>query len=303
MTAKRDTTDGMSKKAGISKQAPGRDAAGQGRHRNAGSLAETIAARMTPGLLDILHSAGRIAGETGCRAYAVGGLVRDLLLGRETCDLDIVVEGDGIRFARSLAGRYRTPVKGYERFGTASFSMPGGAKVDVATARTEVYDEPAALPRVTPGSIRDDLFRRDFTINAMALSLAPGEFGRLLDEYGGSRDVRDGIIRVLHGRSFIDDPTRIFRAVRFEARLGFRIVAADEVRIAETLSLRLLERLEDYRIVAELRLIFREPDPVKPLRRLGRLGVIGDLESLRGERACLGEPLEKSRRILRSGNC
>jgi tRNA nucleotidyltransferase (CCA-adding enzyme) len=263
-----------------------------------GNLAETIATRMTPELQELLHSAGRLAGEMGYRAYAVGGMVRDLLLERDTFDLDIVVEGEGIRFARGLAGRLRARVKGYERFGTASVTLPGGAKVDVATARTEIYDEPAALPRVTPGSIRDDLFRRDFTINAMALSLAPGEFGRLLDEFGGFRDIRDGMIRVLHDRSFIDDPTRIFRAARFEARLGFRIVAADERRIDEALSLSLLERLEEYRIVAELRLILREPDPVTPLRRLEQLGVIAALEALRGKGGSLGKPLAKIRQAI-----
>ncbi len=262
------------------------------------NLSEKIATRMPAERQDILHAAGSLAAEMGFRAYAVGGMVRDLLLERDTFDLDIVVEGEGIRFARSLAGRLRARVKGYERFGTASVTLPGGAKVDVATARTEIYDEPAALPRVTPGSIRDDLFRRDFTINAMALSLAPGEFGRLLDDFGGLRDIREGTIRVLHDRSFIDDPTRIFRAVRFEARLGFRIVASDERRIGEALALLLLERLEEYRIAAELRLILREPDPVTPLRRLAQLGVIGALEGLLGKRRSLGKLLAKIRQAI-----
>lgn len=262
------------------------------------SLADRIETRIGPDLRGILHAAGSLAAEMGYRAYAVGGMVRDLLLERDTFDLDIVVEGEGIRFARRLAGRLRARVKGYERFGTATITPAGGARVDIATARTEIYDAPAALPRVTPGSIRDDLFRRDFTINAMALSLAPEEFGRLLDEFGGVRDIRGRRIRVLHGRSFVDDPTRIFRAVRFEARLGFRIVAADEGRIREALALSLLERLEEYRITAELRLILGEPDPSRPLLRLAQMGVLEALEGLRGRMPSLDKPLAKIGRVL-----
>lgn len=262
------------------------------------NLADKIETRIGPELQGTLHAAGSLAADMGCCAYAVGGMVRDLLLGRETFDLDIVVEGEGIRFARNLAGRLGARVKGYERFGTATITLPTGARVDVATARTEVYDAPAALPRVTPGSIRDDLFRRDFTINAMALSLAPGEFGRLLDEFGGVRDIRDRRIRVLHERSFVDDPTRIFRAVRFETRLGFRIAAADERRIREALSLSLLGKLEEYRIAAELRLILREPDPLRPLLRLAQLGVLEALEDLRARNRMLEKPLTQIDRVL-----
>ena len=262
------------------------------------SLAETIEDRMDPLLKGILHEAGLLAEAMGFGAYAVGGTVRDLLLGRDNVDLDIVVEGEGIRFAGRLAGRLRARVKGYERFGTATISLTGGIKVDVATARTEIYEAPAALPRVTPGSIREDLARRDFTINAMAASLAPAAFGRLLDEFGGVRDIREGSIRVLHGRSYIDDPTRIFRAVRFETRLGFRIVADDEARIAEALTLGLLETLEEYRIAAELRLILREADCARAVQRLSQLGVLDALEGLRRDRRSLGRPLAKIGQIL-----
>jgi len=116
------------------------------------SLADRIETRIGPELRGILHAAGSLAAEMGFCAYAVGGMVRDLLLERDTFDLDIVVEGEGIRFARGLAGRLKARVKGYERFGTATITLPDGARVDVVTARTEIYDEPAALPRVTPGS-------------------------------------------------------------------------------------------------------------------------------------------------------
>lgn len=229
----------------------------------------------------------------------VGGVVRDLLLGQKTVDLDIVVEGEGIPFAQDLAGRLQARLKSHERFGTATLIFPDGLRVDVATARTEVYDRPAALPRVTPGSIRDDMGRRDFTINAMAASLMPGEFGRLLDDFRGLRDLREGRIRVLHEKSFLDDPTRIFRAVRFESRLGFRIVRSTRALIDEALSLRILDGLEDYRVATELRLILEEPEPAAPVRRLAELGVFDALNSRSLRDRGLGKQLRRAGDLLR----
>jgi tRNA nucleotidyltransferase (CCA-adding enzyme) len=248
----------------------------------------------------ILHEAGYLASETGFHAWAVGGMVRDLLLGIGNFDLDIVIEGDGILFAQSLAGRLHAKVTSHERFGTATITFPDRLRVDVATARTEIYERPAVLPRVTPGSIRDDMARRDFTINALAVSLMPDEFGRLLDIFHGVRDLRERHIRVLHDCSFIDDPTRIFRAVRFETRLGFRIVRSTEQLIAEALYRSILTKLEDYRIAAELRLILEEPDPAGPLKRLADLGVIEGLQSRAPLQKALERQLKKAVHILRS---
>jgi tRNA nucleotidyltransferase (CCA-adding enzyme) len=262
------------------------------------NIAEGIKKRLSPALLDILLEAGTLAREMGYHAYIVGGVVRDVLMGLHSVDVDIVAEGEGIRFARSLAGRLHARVKSYEKFGTASLTFPDRTKMDVATARTEIYERPAALPRVTPGSIRDDMFRRDFTVNAMAASLMPGEFGRLLDDFGGTRDLRDRHIRALHERSFIDDPTRIFRAVRFEKRLDFRIVRSTEQWIAEALSRPLLEELEDYRIAAELRLILEEPDPAGTLRRLSGLGIIERLKGRPAREKVLETQLKKVLKIL-----
>jgi tRNA nucleotidyltransferase (CCA-adding enzyme) len=211
------------------------------------------------------------------------------LLGSDQFDLDIVVEGEGIRFAESLADHLQAKVTSHERFGTATITFPDRLRVDVATARTEIYERPAVLPTVTPGSIRDDMARRDFTINALAVSLMPGDFGRLLDIFHGVRDLRERHIRVLHEQSFMDDPTRIFRAARFETRLGFRIVRSSEQMITAVLSRSILSKLEDYRIAAELRLILEEPDPAGPLKRLADLGVIEALQS----RAPLQRVLEK----------
>jgi tRNA nucleotidyltransferase (CCA-adding enzyme) len=245
--------------------------------------------KLSPTMQGILHEAGCLASEMGFHAWAVGGMVRDLLLGIGNFDLDIVIEGDGILFAQSLAGRLHAKVTSHERFGTATITFPDRLRVDVATARTEIYERPAVLPTVTPGSIRDDMARRDFTINALAVSLMPGDFGRLLDIFHGVRDLRERHIRVLHEQSFMDDPTRIFRAARFETRLGFRIVRSSEQMITAALSRSILSKLEDYRIAAELRLILEEPDPAGPLKRLADLGVIEALQS----RAPLQRVLEK----------
>jgi tRNA nucleotidyltransferase (CCA-adding enzyme) len=177
-----------------------------------------------------LRSPDTIAGELGPLdlprgegVYLVGGTVRDLLLGRDSFDIDLAVEGDAIEFARGLGGE----VTGHGRFGTAVVRFPDGRQLDVVTCRRETYAAPAALPDVTAGTIEDDLARRDFTVNAMAASLG-SDFGRIRDPHGGRADLKAQVIRVLHPGSFTDDPTRIFRAVRYETRLGFRMDPATE---------------------------------------------------------------------------
>ena len=155
--------------------------------------------------------------------YLVGGTVRDILMGERSFDVDIAVEGDGIAFARALAKALGGRVSAHSRFGTGVVLYGDGKRVDVATTRTEFYDYPAALPTVEQATIQQDLFRRDFTINAMAASLKGEDFGCLVDPFGGLRDLEQRIVRVLHNLSFIDDPTRIFRAVRYENRYGFHM--------------------------------------------------------------------------------
>ena len=263
-------------------------------------ITERMKRNVSPAMQRILHQAGVLASEMGFHAYAVGGMVRDLLLGIHHFDLDIVIEGDGIRFSGNLADRLYAMVKCHERFGTATITFPDQLRVDIATARTEFYERPAVLPRVTPGSIRDDMHRRDFTINALAVSLMPGEFGCLLDFFHGVRDLRERRIRVLHEQSFIDDPTRIFRAVRFEARLGFRMVRSTEQLLVAALSRFILSELEDYRIATELRLILEEPDPARPLKRLADLGVIDGLKDRSARKKVLETQLKKAVLVLRS---
>ena len=206
--------------------------------------------------------------------YLVGGVVRDLLLKRENWDLDLTVEGDGIAFARLVADRYGAGLAVFERFATARLAFPDGLKMDIATTRRESYAQPAVLPTVQPASIEEDLSRRDFTINAMAVQLNPRQFGRVLDPYGGQRDLRARTIRVLHAGSFQDDPTRIFRAIRFEQRFGFRLERTTSRLLAQAASTNLIQQLSGPRLQNEILLLFAERDPVRAIARLGQLKLL-----------------------------
>jgi tRNA nucleotidyltransferase (CCA-adding enzyme) len=216
--------------------------------------------------------------------YLVGGTVRDLLLGRTSFDFDIAVEGDAPAFARSLGGE----VTEHGRFGTAVVSFSDGHHIDVVTARRETYSAPAALPDVEAGTIEDDLARRDFTVNAMAASLGD-DFGRLVDPHGGRADLDAGVIRVLHPRSFVDDPTRIFRAVRYENRLGFRMDPETERLAREGVSGTAL--LSPARMREEVVALLSEDAAERALERLAELaaapqlepGLIGRLDAVQAE--------------------
>src|SRR5438067_1153377 len=204
--------------------------------------------------------------------YLVGGTVRDILLGERNFDVDIAVEGDAIALAQALADALGGRVRAHEKFGTAVVVYGDGERVDVVTARTEFYDAPAALPAVEHASIREDLFRRDFTINAMALSLKGDDYGRLVDPFSGRADLEQKRIRVLHNLSFIDDPTRIFRAIRYENRYGFRM---DEhtVRLARgTIEMGLVGDLSSARLRDELVALLEEGEVEHSILRLAELG-------------------------------
>jgi tRNA nucleotidyltransferase (CCA-adding enzyme) len=175
--------------------------------------------------------------------------VRDLFLRLPNFDVDLVVEGDGIVLAQQLAERLGGKAKIHERFKTAVITLPDGLKVDVATARTEFYEFPAALPRVERASIKEDLYRRDFTINTLALALNPGNFAELIDYFGGRKDLEKGIIKILYNLSFVEDPTRILRAIRFEQRYKFTI-EEDTLKFArDAIARRLLDKLSYARII------------------------------------------------------
>ena len=227
-----------------------------------------------PKTLNLFKKVGQLADERGELAYAVGGFVRDLFLGHPGVDIDITVEGDGLTFAEKLAQMTGSEVEAFTRFGTSIVVVPGFGKVDVATARTESYERPGALPSVKKSGIVQDLYRRDFTVNAIALSLSPGYFLKLLDPFGGLEDLKKGRIRALHEKSFIDDPTRIFRAVRFEQRFKKRIEEKTQKWLLEAVKGDYIRRVSGERLRSELRLIFQEPHPERAVLRLGELGVL-----------------------------
>jgi tRNA nucleotidyltransferase (CCA-adding enzyme) len=230
--------------------------------------------RLPDRVVRLLREIGQLGDERGCQVYVVGGVVRDLLLGHVTLDLDLAVEGDGIAFARAVSDRYRAGLAVFERFATARLAFPDGLKMDIATTRRESYAQPAVLPTVQPASIEEDLYRRDFTINAIAMQLNPGQFGRLLDAYGGQRDLRARTIRVLHVGSFQDDPTRIFRAIRFEQRFGFRLERTTLRLLAQSASTNLIQQLSGPRLQNEILLLFAEHDPARAISRMAQLKLL-----------------------------
>lgn len=233
---------------------------------------------------EVLHQVGNIAqrfrdaaserGEQGLDLYLVGGFVRDLLLDVQNLDVDLVVVGDGTRFAAAVERQMHGKLKGHHRFATATVTLPDGLKLDFSTARSETYGQPGALPEVEASSIDDDLKRRDFTINAMAIRITADRFGELRDPYGGRTDLERGIVRVLHNLSFIEDPTRIFRAVRFEARYGFHMDAHTEGLARHALAAHSLDQVTPERLRAEFNRLFHEPNPLGGLRRLAELGIL-----------------------------
>jgi tRNA nucleotidyltransferase (CCA-adding enzyme) len=231
-------------------------------------LQDAIAAR--PELRRVFDAVAEV-GEGWDGVYLVGGAVRDLLLDRPGFDVDIAVEGNGIAFARALAQALGGDVLEHGKFGTAVVSYES-ARVDVATARTEHYEAPAVLPVVEHASLEEDLVRRDFTVNAMAMSLKGEDFGELVDPFNGHEDLDARVIRVLHDRSFVDDPTRIFRAIRYEHRFGFRMEEHTEALARKSIATGHVGDLTGPRVRDELQLILEEGSG-EAIRRLGDLGL------------------------------
>jgi chromatin segregation and condensation protein Rec8/ScpA/Scc1 (kleisin family)/tRNA nucleotidyltransferase/poly(A) polymerase len=227
--------------------------------------------------LQLLRSLGDLADERGTTAYVVGGVVRDFLLDLPNYDMDVVVEADATDFAEAAAALLGGSVKAHTRFGTVILVLPGGRKVDLATARSEVYERPGALPTVTPGTMESDLQRRDFTVNSMAVVLNPGGFGTLLDPFGGRRDLGDGVLRVLTDRSFEDDPTRILRGVRFSARFGLSIEPVTEALLRQAVDERRTDTVSGERLENELKLILSGDDPWPPVFRLIDWGILSSM--------------------------
>jgi len=237
-------------------------------HARTRNIVKFIEERLSKRIIDILKNIGKVADEIGCGAYVIGGFVRDLLLYRNNEDVDIVIEGDGIAFAKKYAPMVGARVHIYGKFGTAVVVFPDGFKIDVASARMEYYKFPAALPTVEMSSIKLDLFRRDFTINTMAIQLNPERFGTLIDFFAAQKDIKEKAIKILHNLSFVEDPTRVFRAIRFEQRFGFTIGKLTSGLIENAVKMDFFKRLSGRRVFSELRQILEEENPSSSIIRL-----------------------------------
>jgi len=258
------------------------------------NLSSKIEKQLPAELVNFMRTAGEVAHSQGQSLYLVGGVVRDLLLGQPNFDLDLVLEGNAIDLAHQLARIKQAKLTTHPRFNTAKLQWDKWS-VDLATARSETYAKPGALPTVKPGSINEDLFRRDFTINTMALCLNPSRYGELIDLYSGRDDLKHKLIRVLHEKSFTDDATRILRGLRYEQRLGFQL---------EPVTLQLLKRdipmldtISGDRIRHELELILKEEFPEKSLRRADELGVLPKLHPALISDRWLAEKFRQARQL------
>ncbi|KKL90462.1 hypothetical protein LCGC14_1904460, partial [marine sediment metagenome] len=247
------------------------------REENLRSLKDLLEKKVPEKIQRLLWQAGKVANKMGYRAFVVGGFVRDLLMGIENLDIDLVIEGDGIDFAIQFADEVVGKVKTHKDFGTAVLIFPDDFKLDIATSRREFYPRPASLPRVTPASLREDVFRRDFTVNTMAIDINLNSFGNLIDFFAGQKDIKEKRVRVLHSESFIEDPTRIFRAIRFEQRYGFTMGDKTLRLIEDALRRGLLRELSGERIREELVQILEEDRPSRGLKRMQELGVLKTL--------------------------
>ncbi len=256
----------------------------EGAHKNVKSL---LKERLGQDLLNLLESISQVANRSEVSVFAVGGFVRDLLLNISNKDIDVVVEGDGILFASRLAEEFGGRVTSHEKFGTSVVIFPDGYRIDVATARLEYYEHPAALPTVERSSVKSDLYRRDFTVNSIAVKLNGEEAFCLIDFFNGERDIKNKEIHVLHNLSFIEDPCRLFRAIRFEQRYNFKISRQTEAFMKVAIKKRLVDSLSGTRLLNELILILKESQPLKCVLRMKELGLLqfvslqmGDIQAL-----------------------
>ena len=252
--------------------------------RNGRDLRQTLVRLMSVPHVRLLRRAGALAVERGVCLHLAGGVVRDVLMGRTPRDLDLVVEGDGIAFASRLSQELGGKLTRHERFGTAvihvgpvTTDFPAGLRIDVATARQEAYAHPAALPLVEPGTIVDDILRRDVTINSMTIRLDGRRFGILVDAAGGQRDLRRHVLQVLHRMSLVDDPTRAFRIARFAARFGFAQTEDTKSSLNIARQLGAFQRLGGERLQRELVLIASEPAPWTVWGQCAAMGLLSEI--------------------------
>ena len=241
------------------------------------NVTKTLRERLPQKIFELLVSFGQIGDDLDMNIYLVGGLVRDVLLRKENFDVDIVVEEDGIKFAEEYEKTNRTNIKLiklHKKFATATIIFKDGFKVDIATARREYYESPGAFPVISSSSLAFDLYRRDFTINTLAIRLNKKVFGILLDHFNGLNDIKNKQIRVLHSLSFIEDPTRILRAIRFEQRFGFSIDKVTTSLIKDAVALDVFKEVSRKRFFQELLLILKEDTPALSIQCMNEFGII-----------------------------
>jgi tRNA nucleotidyltransferase (CCA-adding enzyme) len=238
------------------------------------NMAAMLRERLPRKLIKLFKDIGNIADILGYNVFIVGGFVRDLFLRQENLDVDIVVEGDGIKFAHEFSQHHEVRVRSHRKFGTAVLVFPDGFKMDVATARMEYYESPAAPPIVEESSLRMDLLRRDFTINTLAIQLNKSKYGVLVDHFAGQKDIREKVIRVLNNLSFVEDPTRVLRAIRFEQRFGFKTGKLTLALIKNAVKIDCFKGLSGRRLYLELKLLLMEQDPLQAIRRMNDLNLL-----------------------------
>jgi tRNA nucleotidyltransferase (CCA-adding enzyme) len=238
------------------------------------NMAAMLKERLPRNIIKLVKDFGHVADMLGYNAYLVGGLVRDVFLKYENLDVDIVIEGDGIRFAHEFAEHHDARVRSHRKFGTAVLIFPDGFKVDVATARMEYYESPGAPPSVETSSLKLDLYRRDFTINTLAIKLNKRQYGVLIDYFGGQRDIKEKVVRVLQNLSFVEDPTRVLRAIRFEQRFGFKIGKLTLALIKNAVKINCFKGISGRRLFLELKLILQEPEPLRAIERMNEFDLL-----------------------------
>ncbi|OMH41406.1 CBS domain-containing protein [Desulfurobacterium indicum] len=238
------------------------------------NIRQMLKERLPSEVYELLRKVGEVATEKGINAYVIGGFVRDLIIGRKNLDVDIVVEGDATELARAFAKKIMGKVHIFDKFKTATVTLSDGFKIDFASARTEIYRAPGALPEVDTAPLKKDLFRRDFTINTLAVKLNGREFGKLIDFFNGLKDIKEKKIRVLHALSFVEDPTRILRALRFAVRYRFNIGKHTEKLLKIAVRKNLFRTVEGKRVYLELKHIFEEDNPLRIVNRMEEYGIL-----------------------------
>lgn len=245
------------------------------------NISNILKERLPEKVSGLLRHIGQTADNSKINAYVVGGFVRDVLLyiKKQELDIDIVVEGNGISFAKKLASSLNGRVSPHEKFKTAVVILEDGLKIDVATARTEFYSSPGALPEVEMSSLKLDLYRRDFTINTLAVQLNTEKYGTLIDYFFGQKDLKDKVVRIIHNLSFVEDPTRIFRAVRFEQRFNFKIGKFTEKLIKNAIDMEFFKKLSGPRVFTELKYILMEENPLPAIDRMADFNLFSAINS------------------------